>query len=655
MSTSSADRALIVMSAAVALFTVAVRVHDIVAYPALHDFDAAGHALNVVDLFEGRLPNLHSWSGNHPPLYHALGALLWILLPAGIPVHVMLRGISMVSSIAAVALVWGALRRIASAIDAAVVAALLLGVPGLLIASCMMTNDALCALLVTATLVRLLPGPQESTVEGSPPYQGGVRGGFEFADQQPPPRPLLGKEEVDSSNVPAPKGRSASVDTELPTAGHAALTGVLAGLAALTKTTGLGVVAVAVVWYAWRSRHSVRGAVRNLLALGLVAALIAGPHYARALFALPGSFFDFATAYAGSQEKRAITDFMLTKISPQQVRLLIPVLFHLVLWGDPVGTFLPHDLPVPRAMLALLVAGLCVLGIAVTGAVRLLARPKVATRLGAALAFGTLISVSLVALAWQVPHPMAMKATPMLAAVFPMGLLLVFGIGAIHGAPGVLLRGALLAVAASGAALTWYGWWLPKSPAPPPITLGDVPAGSAEQAVDRYFQYRAYDPIRALPLLDAQVQRTHGLQLARILGVSVPPEGGMLPAEEDALELARARVAWMELYNLVGWLQPASAALAVTVLDAHQGLEDASVTVRISAGGMQAPRGVGSWPFAPFEQHFTLQRHGSEWRITAIDQRGVMDENAVAAFAASPTAGGLDRMRALGCWRGVSG
>ena len=42
------------MSAVVALSTVIVRVHNIVAFPALRDFDAAGHALNVVDLLERR-------------------------------------------------------------------------------------------------------------------------------------------------------------------------------------------------------------------------------------------------------------------------------------------------------------------------------------------------------------------------------------------------------------------------------------------------------------------------------------------------------------------------------------------------------------------------------------------------------------------------
>ena len=44
-------------------------------------------------------------------------------------------------------------------VDAAVIAAVLLGMPGLTIASGMMTNDALCALFTTATLVRLLAPP----------------------------------------------------------------------------------------------------------------------------------------------------------------------------------------------------------------------------------------------------------------------------------------------------------------------------------------------------------------------------------------------------------------------------------------------------------------------------------------------------------------
>src|SRR5262245_54530267 len=163
MSTSSTERSILALSAAVAILAVATRVHDVVAFPALHDFDAPGHAVNVLDLFEGHLPNPRSWSGGQPPLYYGIGAALWALLPEQVPVHVTLRLISVVSWLAAVGLVWRVLRRIGSEVDAAVVAALLLGVPGILIGSCMMTNDALCALFVTATLVRLVPDTGEST------------------------------------------------------------------------------------------------------------------------------------------------------------------------------------------------------------------------------------------------------------------------------------------------------------------------------------------------------------------------------------------------------------------------------------------------------------------------------------------------------------
>ena len=52
----------------------------------------------------------------------------------------------------------------------------------------------------------------EPFAEGSPPYQGGVRGGFETARQQPPPSPLLSKEGVHWPNRPAPTRWSGSRD-----------------------------------------------------------------------------------------------------------------------------------------------------------------------------------------------------------------------------------------------------------------------------------------------------------------------------------------------------------------------------------------------------------------------------------------------------------
>src|SRR5262249_42131270 len=158
-------------------------------------------------------------------------------------------------------LVWRVLRRIGSEVDAAVVAALLLGVPGILIGSSMMTNDALCALFVTAAVVRLLDAPSDGP----------------------------------------------------PTPGHPALTGVVARPSSLTKSTGLVAVGVAAAWYAWQSRRSTLSAVRNLLILGLVAGGIGAPHYARIFFALPGSLYDILAVRAGSQEKEAVVAALLAR------------------------------------------------------------------------------------------------------------------------------------------------------------------------------------------------------------------------------------------------------------------------------------------------------------------------------------------------------
>src|SRR5262249_31627669 len=431
LSTSCAERRLIASSAAVAMLAIATRVHDVVAYPALHDFDASGHALNVLDLFEGHLPNLLSWSGAQPPLYYGIGAALWALLPEGVPVHVTLRLISVVSWLATVGPVWRVLRRIGSEVDAAVVAALLLGVPGVLIGSCMMTNDALCALFVTATVVRLLDAP--------------------------------------SDGPPAP--------------GHAALTGVFAGLAALTKSTGLLAVAVAAAWYAWQSRRSTLSAVRNLFILGLVVGGIGAPHYARIFFALPGSLYNILAVRAGSQEKEAVVAALLVRMPAERLRPWIPALAHAGVWGDPVAVFLPAQPGVLVAMLVLLAAGLGVSAVAVVGAARLVARREIVRRVWPGLALGVLLAVSLLPHAWSVPFFVATKPTYAFPAVLPVGLVLLFGVEA----RGTVLRGLLLAVAAGGTALTWYGWWAPGSTAPAPIVFGAAPTGSAVQAVERYF------------------------------------------------------------------------------------------------------------------------------------------------------------------------
>src|SRR5262245_35725334 len=587
MSTSYVERSIIALSAGVVILAVATRVHDVAAFPALHDFDAPGHALNVVELFDGHLPNPRSWSGSQPPLYHALGAALWAVLPEQVPVHVTSRLISVASWVIAVALVWRVLRRIGSEVDAAVVAALLLGAPGILIGSCMMTNDALCALFVTATLVRLVPDP------GASP----------------------------------------------PSAGHASVTGVFAGLAALAKLPGLAALGIAAAWYAWQWRRSLPGAVRTLAAFAVVAGVIAGPHYARLVLTPPGSVFDIITDMAGSQEKRATVAEVLASVPADKLRRWMPAILHAAVWY-PVGVFLPLHPTILLAMVPLLIAGLGVVAVAVAGTARLATRRELAGRLAAPLAFGAFVAVSLLRVAWIAPSVMVSRPTYMLPGVLPVGIVLVLGVATIPLRYRTAMHGALVAIAAAGSTLTWYGWWASPGTAPVPVFLGVPSPGSAVQTVERYFTLRAEDPIRALTLVDPEVQLVHGLRHAHLLQLDVAPEQDLSDGDGRALEVARGRVAWMDLYHVVTWLRPVASALMLSVVSARQETDDAQVIVRISAAAAAAPWGpawVGAWPFAPFKQDFTLHRDNGRWRITAIEQRGVGDVNIGPAFVAYPT------------------
>jgi hypothetical protein len=200
---------LVVVAAGVA------RVHNAFAFPPLHDFDGVGHALNVFVLYQGRLPDPGTWSGFHPPLFHAAGAALWHLLPQGIPVHTGLRLLSAAAGFAALAVVWRTLRWFVGPADAAVTVALISGSAVFALATSMLGNETICVLFTTLTLAHLTRAPA-----------------------------------VDDPRA----------------ARHAIGAIVLASLAALAKSTGL--VAVGVVWLflAWRGRRSPARTAR-LLAL----------------------------------------------------------------------------------------------------------------------------------------------------------------------------------------------------------------------------------------------------------------------------------------------------------------------------------------------------------------------------------------------------
>lgn len=600
------------------LAAVVGRVHNAVSYPALRDWDADSHAVNVIAVLEGHLPNLRSWAGSHPPLYYATGAALWALAPEWVPVHVLLRLISVVAWIGTIALVWRALRWLGFRAEAGIVAALLLGIPGFVIASGMMTNDVLCVFFMTAALVRIVEEPLD--------------------------------EPASATRVVA--------------------TALLAGLAAMTKATGLATIATVAAFYAWQSRRQLAVAARNVALVAVVTAVMLAPHFGRlylarsAVFAegsaapaspyhVPG--YDFLSGFSESEEKAAVSLVVLGVLTARDPHPSYGTMIHTAIWSDPTGVFLPPAERSAFALRGLSFGGLLVEAVALGGLVYLAWRRDLARRATAVLAFGAVYAAALVIPCIVAPHLLLTKTNFLIPMVLPLGLVLAAGMSAVRGPAAVGLRGALLVIAGLGVAVTWYGWW---EGAPPMVNAADPPGRASAppvRAVERYFADRARDPIRAVTLLDESYDqfRIDGLRLVSILRVPFRPERAPVTAAERALELARARQAWLALYNLVRWMQPVAAALDVTVTSAEQHGDTADVRVRVDAVGPTPPPAASElkpWPFPPFEQQLTLVQSDGEWRITRITQSGLAVENAVPAFVADPTLAGLDELRALG-WR----
>lgn len=413
-------------AAVVALVSMAARFHNAFAYPPLRDFDGAGHALNAFALHGGELPDPLSWSGFHPPLAYAVGAGLWRLLPESVPVHASLRLASAAAGIGALFLIWRELSRRFPAQDAAAVSALALSAPVVVIATSMIGNEALCTFWVTACLVWLM-------------------------------RPFEGSRAVR----------------------HAAVTGLMAGAATLSKSTGLVVVAAAALFYALRLRRDPRRLAATVATLLATSALLTAPHTLRLMRATGSGPLAVMSGGVGSPDARGamqvqppgerhLSDYLrvppATFLAPFYLEpgMLesVPGLLYASTWADAHAQFLPPgvDPAILRAEVATSLGGLLPTALAAWGLVTILRRRRELDVFLGPFLFGALLAGAFAVQAWTVPHYSAIKASYLLPAALPASVLLAAGLGELRRARGVA-RAGLLALAAACTALTWYGWW----------------------------------------------------------------------------------------------------------------------------------------------------------------------------------------------------
>ena len=414
----------------VALAGVVARFHNSWWFFALQGFDGSGHALHMLAWYEGRLPDPRSWSGFHPPLYYLLGAGLWHLLPEAVLAHVGIRWLSVASGAAAIGVVWRTLRCSLPLVDATVVAVLAWCIPFVVVATSTIGNGTLCTLIVTLLMVRMMRLPEE--------------------------------------------------DARLPR--HALGTGALAGLALLTKSTGVVALGAAGLTYLLRLRNTpVRALQVGAITAG-VALVMAAPHYARLISFAGGSPLSAFSAAAVSPEVmevmeaqppgvRTLADYVsfpsATLLHPTYdapgIVSSIPGLLYTSIWADGHGGFLPiGEFPqVLRARVSMSLAGLLPTALLLVGTFR------VARRFGAHAAWlcpllmlGAL-SVAFLSYSWRYPTYSAIKASYMLPALLPLAFLTAEGLVAAAPPLRALLRGALLAIAAGFTVLTWWGWWYP--------------------------------------------------------------------------------------------------------------------------------------------------------------------------------------------------
>jgi hypothetical protein len=435
------------------------------------------------------------------------------------------------------------------------------------------------------------------------------------------------------------------------------VTGVLAGLAALSKATGLLVVGVACLAYLVALRRTPHRAFAAAASVAITAALLAGPHHLRLLAATGRPLAVVSGAGASPDMRRLmetqppgerhVSDYLslpaATLLHPDRrdeaLLRSVPGLLYAASFADALGALMPlDDAPghlAARRTLALL--GLVPTLLLAAGLVRVLRRRVLLERLGLPLLFGVILLAALLWYTWRLPFYSAVKPSYLLPALLPALLLLGLGLAPWPERLRAGLRGVLLASAVAATLLTW-----PRQPLPPAEATSRVgpasPAADAEvpRLALRYFDLLDRDPIRLLVHLAPEFHLEHGLRARPVWDPPDPAPEDADPADDASRALAERQIGWLTVVQ-APIHRDLSRHLSARVGRSVQEGDRARVVTRVRPP--DAP---------PFVQHFALERAGTEapWRVRSIEQRRVSDASALSAFVAAP-----DEGRRLELWR----
>ncbi|MDB4433169.1 glycosyltransferase family 39 protein [bacterium] len=450
----------------VGLFALAavLRLHNAWAALPLSGFDGPFHAAYVgIIHYEGRLPSPYeSWSTFHPPLYYALCALLWDILPTSLDsrgVLFALRAINVAAGLGVGLAVWASARLLLPARPAVALyaTAVALFLPMVVAPSSLLGNEFL-AMALSALAVLLLLRTMAA------------------------PRPLW----------------------------YAAILGAVLGLAVLSKISALVVLAAAVIALSLRGRRygDLRPpawkapAVVGLAFLLVTAWYFAGNlarHGVPVVTEVENSVELMAEQGFGSPRPlRAYVslrpDILLNPAdrSPRATGAVWPVTFATI-WFDVHGTMIRvRSVWAKRFSRALFTCGAVITAIASVGLAAVLAgRTRLAVPFGAlALVILAALSVaSYVAFTYRVATFSVLKGTYLAPGLVPFALFAGIGFDALAARgewASRLLRVFLAVFVLAVVCISWSGWLAPQKVNPAQLYLqaySDAPS----QRVFEYF------------------------------------------------------------------------------------------------------------------------------------------------------------------------